>query len=177
VTAELSSWFVLFQSGKRYKPTQFGTRRRESGMTPPHSYSGYLVALSDLPNLLASIAHGSKRWWVDENAPYEWVDGNWMITVVHSNPSEGQVTDEISFLVQVIPLGTPRSTKLYACFDGNLIRPKMEGLYFERDLVLLDAMEDAHSFFGLLLPALIAYAEKGLLTPCDKNLRTLPQAP
>ncbi len=128
---------------------------------------GYILTIVDLRRVLADVSYGSRRWWIDD--PITLVrdaeKSTFWLTIFHSRPSEGQMTDEISFQVPVLlACLTPRNMDSgLVSLHPEMIRPLMEGLYLENGRVLGDCLEDWHLFWEPL--------KQALLTSCDRELR------
>jgi len=84
-----------------------------------------------------------------------------MVQVFHSLSGPDQVTDELSFLIPVIPAGEPMDeTRTSVHLDPELIRPQIEGLYLEKGRVLLDFIEDWERFWEPLKSAAGSYSQR-----------------
>jgi hypothetical protein len=127
----------------------------------PDPSDPFLVRLNDLRSLLAGVVYEDKRWWIDDPPIFGHAARQLMITVNHSNPVPGQMTDELSFLVPVMVRSEPPPNHLLVCFDPWLIQAEIEGLYWEVDTVKGDSIEDWFSFWGPLEVALSDYVRKG----------------
>jgi len=125
---------------------------------------GYVLTIADLRRVLADVSHGSRRWWIDDNVtllgdPEK--SRSWL-KLFHSCPTEGQMTDEISFQVPVLLASlAPRSVEsALVCLHPEMIQPLMEGLYQENDRIVLDSLEDWHLFWEPIERALSIFLER-----------------
>jgi hypothetical protein len=119
----------------------------------------YILSIADLRQVMAGISHGSRRWWIEDDVtllrdpdkPMFW------LTLFHSNPTPGQMTDEISFQVPVLlsTLLRWKEESALVCMHPETIRPLIEGLYLENNRVVGDFMEDWTMFWEPLKQALL----------------------
>ncbi len=119
---------------------------------------GYILSIADLRRVLTDVSHGSRRWWIENNVTLlrDPDETTFWLTLFHSNPAPGQMTDEISFQVPVLLSSVVRwkEESALVCLHPETIRPLMEGLYLENDRVVGDFLEDWHMFWDPLKAAL-----------------------
>jgi hypothetical protein len=119
---------------------------------------GYILSIADLRNLLTEISYGSRRWWTDNDVTLlrDPEEPTFCLTLFHSCPTEGQITDEISFQVPVLLASlAPRNIEsALVCLHPEMIRPLVEGLYLENGRVLGDCLQDWYLFWDPLKVAL-----------------------
>jgi hypothetical protein len=119
---------------------------------------GYILTIADLRRVLADVSHGSRRWWIHDPVTLllDAEKSTFWLTIFHSCPTEGQMTDEISFQVPVlVACLTPRNVESgLVCLHSEMIRPLMDGLHLEHNRVVLDSLEDWHIFWEPIQQAL-----------------------
>jgi hypothetical protein len=66
------------------------------------------------------------------------------LTIYHSRPVPGQMTDELSFRVPVLSVNVVqgREESALVCLHPETVRPLIEGLYLENNRVVGDCLED-----------------------------------
>jgi hypothetical protein len=114
---------------------------------------GVILSLADLRRVLEQLSLERGRWWLED--PPVRLDGSIQtVQVFHSLAGPDQVTDELSFLVPVIPSGdSSDDSRVAVCLHPELLRSQIEGLYLEKGRVLMDFIEDWVRFWEPLKQA------------------------
>jgi hypothetical protein len=119
-------------------------------------YTGFLISLRELDQLLSAISHGDHLWSYLLN-PGSARSGRMKLTITYSNPVYGSLPNAISFHFPVfyshcVLFGPDENT--FICLHPELAKAGERGLYFEDGEVKTDCLYDWDVFWSPILAGL-----------------------